>query len=294
MQNVRKTRWADLFPQEFLERQAQLPLVYLPLGICEPHGYISTLGLDTYKADYLCDEAANRFGGIVAPTLGYQIHEAGYHAPWLAEVLGEQNAMMTSMPPHVMLYFFLYQLRSFYNAGFSTALVITGHSGGNQQDFRLAGEIFESHSQMKVFVFSDPELVTGMYKGDHAGKYEISQSLYLRPDTIDLSAIDKMHEANSLGRFAQGTDAGEANAATGKDIIEKSLTYIGQIVEQSMHRQNLPTESMNYAQVENMYKELTQRKSEWCTLRTKPEQTLAPFGSKWKKFETIDLASSTI
>ena len=289
MQTVIKIRWAELFPHEFLERQAQQPLVYLPLGICEPHGYISALGLDTFKADYLCDEAARRFGGIVAPTIGYQIHEAGYHAPWLAEVLGETNAMMTGMPPHVMLYFFLYQLRSFYNAGFSTAMVITGHSGGNQHDFRLAGEIFEKYSGMKVLIFSDPELVEGLYEGDHAGKYEISQSLYLRPDTINLKAINKMNEPGSLGRFAQGRDAGEASAATGKDIIENCLAFIGKRIQQIVSNESQPGVLMNYEQVENMYRELLQRKNEWCTLHTKPMQELTPAGSRWKQFEDVDI-----
>lgn len=289
MQTTVKTRWAELFPQEFLERQSKQSLVYLPLGICEPHGYISALGLDTFKADYLCDEAARRFGGIVAPTLGYQIHEAGYHAPWLAEVVGEKNAMMTSMPPHVMLYFFLYQLRSFYNAGFSSAIVITGHSGGNQNDFRLAGEIFEKYSDMKVLVFSDPELVDGLYEGDHAGKYEISQLLYLRPETIDLTAINKMNEPNSLGRFAQGTDAGEASAQIGKDIIEQCLSFIGAIVNEIALNQSTIKELMNYDEVENMYRELQGRKVEWSTLRPRPMQSPTPEASRWKKFETIHL-----
>ena len=225
-------RWAELFPDEFLERQRQQSIVYLPLGICEPHGHISTFGLDTFKADYLCDESARRFGGIVAPTVAYQIHESGFHAPWLAAVLGEQPALMTGMPPHVMLYFFMYQLRSFYNAGFQTAVVISGHSGGNQRDFRLAAGIFEAFSGMTILVFSDPELVEGFYEGDHAGKYEISQSLYLRPDTINLSALNRMNEADSLGRFAQGDDAAEATAEMGKDIIEKCLAFIGKTISE--------------------------------------------------------------
>ena len=76
-------RWEDLLPARVRERLAQLPLVYLPMGLCEPHGHVAAFGLDTHKAVYLCDEAARRFGGIVAPTQTYQIHETGYHRPWL-------------------------------------------------------------------------------------------------------------------------------------------------------------------------------------------------------------------
>jgi creatinine amidohydrolase len=282
-----KTRWADLFPDEFLQKQAQKSLVYLPLGICEPHGHISTFGLDTYKADYLCDESARRFGGIVAPTLAYQIHEAGYHAPWLAEVLGERSALMTGMPPHVMLYFFLYQLRTFYNAGFKTAIVISGHSGGNQNDFRLAASIFEKTTDMRVMVFSDPELVADAYTGDHAGKYEISQSLYLKPESINLLAINRMNEADSLGRFAQGFDAHEASAEMGKDIIEKSLEFIGKIISEIPSQKSETHKMLNYQAVEEMYKILLSRQSEWCTLNKWADQTPTPDGSIWKEYEKV-------
>ena len=75
--------WEELLPAEFEARLKAFPVVYLPLGLCEPHGHIAPFGLDTIKARYLCEQAARRFGGIVAPAMAYQIHETGYHAPWL-------------------------------------------------------------------------------------------------------------------------------------------------------------------------------------------------------------------
>ena len=135
-------RWADLHLQEFEERQAACPIVYLPLGLCEPHGHIAPFGLDTIKADYLCDEAAHRFGGIVAPTLGYQIHETGYHAPWLEQVMEGANPRLASLPPHVILQCFLYQLRAFSNSGFTGVVVVSGHHGGNQDDLRMVAREF--------------------------------------------------------------------------------------------------------------------------------------------------------
>src|SRR6516225_5696236 len=86
-----RVAWEYLLPEEFERRLAARPVVYLPLGLCEPHGHVAPFGLDTIKARYLCEEAARRFGGIVAPTMAYQIHETGYHAPWLREVMGNVN-----------------------------------------------------------------------------------------------------------------------------------------------------------------------------------------------------------
>ncbi|PAM94476.1 hypothetical protein B4N84_12485, partial [Flavobacterium sp. IR1] len=152
-------KWAELLPDEFLKRQEVCPLVYLPMGLCEPHGYISAFGLDTIKAEYICEAAAKKVGGIVAPTQGYHIHETGYHAPWLEEVLGEVNPYMTSIPPGILLHLYLYQLRAFYNAGFKAVIVISGHAGGNQEDLRLVASAFMDKFSMRIEVRADPELV---------------------------------------------------------------------------------------------------------------------------------------
>lgn len=60
--------WERLLPEEFERRLAACPVVYLPMGLCEPHGHVAPFGLDTIKAHHLCEQAARRFGGIVAPT----------------------------------------------------------------------------------------------------------------------------------------------------------------------------------------------------------------------------------
>ncbi|HTG69331.1 MAG TPA: hypothetical protein VL921_08715 [Candidatus Udaeobacter sp.] len=49
-----RVRLAELLPWEFKEKQATFPVVYLPLGLYEPHGQIAALGLDTIKTEWLC------------------------------------------------------------------------------------------------------------------------------------------------------------------------------------------------------------------------------------------------
>jgi creatinine amidohydrolase len=166
-----------LRPEEFEQRLANCPIVYLPLGACEPHGHIAPFGLDTIKAVYLCEEAARRFGGVVAPTQGYRIHETGYRAPWLAEVTGNVNPRLTALPPHVVLGSLLYQLRAFRDAGFAAAVVVSRRHGGNQYDLREVARLFCETYPFEAFAGSDSELVEGRYEGGHAGLYEISQLL---------------------------------------------------------------------------------------------------------------------
>ena len=226
-------------PREFLARQQQLPLVYLPLGLCEPHGHAAAFGLDTLKAEWLCEEAARRFGGIVAPTQGYQIHETGYHRPWLAKVVGDVNPHLGSVPPDVLLRMLLFQC-----APSSTpASAPSSCSPGTRQRGRPAPRRHRSDAHpagadhRRRRPGAGP---TGHHTGDHAGRFEISQLLYIRPDLVDLARLGDT-ATSPLGRFAQGADAGEATAEPGRassntastctslaaDDLSRSLTWPG-------------------------------------------------------------------
>jgi len=282
-------RWAELLPDDFKSRIAACPVVYLPMGLCEPHGHIAAFGLDTIKADYLCDEGARRFGGIVAPTQGYHIHESGYHARWLEDVVGEENPLMTGLPPHVVLHQFLYQLRSFANAGFQGALVLSGHSGGNQNDLRQAASAFTNSFGMAVVVHSDPELVEGRHPGDHAGKYEISQLLYLRPDLVDMKLINRRYEKNSGGQLALGDDASDATTAYGEQVMEDSLARIGEIVAELKQIPFANRPRIDFASVEAVWREFLKDAPHWKTAQKWPAQTEVSDSSQWKPYEAFRL-----
>ncbi|NIR41874.1 MAG: creatininase family protein [Actinobacteria bacterium] len=257
-------RWADLLPEEFLARQAAMPVVYLPMGMCEPHGHIAAFGLDTHKADYLCDEAARRFGGVVAPTQGYHIHESGIHRSWLKSVAGDVNPRMASLPPDLMIRTLVFQLRAFVNAGFSTVAVISGHNGP-QPDLRIGAEEFTaSFPDVTVRLHSDPELVTGRYEGDHAGLYEVSQLLAIRPELVDLSRLDRI-ETSPLGRFAQNPDAGEATAEHGVAILEATLERIGELVAGASDR-HVDVPFISVQECEEVWQRVAARADEWVTL----------------------------
>lgn len=258
-------RWEDLLPREFHERLDALPLVYLPLGLCEPHGHVAAFGLDTHKAVFLCEEAARRFGGIVAPTQGYQIHETGYHRPWLDKVIGAVNPRLSSIPPDVLLRLLVYQLRAFVNAGFRAIVAVTGHHA-NQPDLRIVAEEFCRERPVRIVVVSDPELVAGQFDGDHAGRYEISQLLHVRPDLVDLDRLGD-RRTSSLGRFAQGDDAAEASADLGKAIIEHSLDALGAIVAECPPLPERDVGFMSFDDAERVWQRVAARIDEWCTIR---------------------------
>lgn len=257
-------RWEMLKPAEFLARQAENPVVYLPMGLCEPHGHIAPFGLDTIKADWLCDQAARRFGGIVAPTMAYHTHETGYHAPWLREVMGGVNPRLAALPPHVVLETLLYQLRAFYNAGFQAAVVISGHHGC-QQDLRRVSLAFDAACDFSTFVRTDPELVSGKFDGDHAGRYELSQLLAIRPDLVEMDRANRIYR-DPLGRFAQNPDVEDASASYGTEILEAQLAEIGSFVEAVRVRTD-HRNAISMSSVATIWERIDAQRSAWVTLK---------------------------
>jgi creatinine amidohydrolase len=256
-------RWEEMLPREFRARQEQRPLVYLPLGLCEPHGHVAAFGLDTFKAVWLCEEAARRFGGIVAPTQGYQIHETGYHRPWLEKVMGGTNPNLTSVPPDVLLRMLLFQLRAFVNAGFHGAVVLTGHHG-NQADLRIVAQEVMRTRPIRIVTVSDPELARGAFQGDHAGPYEISQLLHIRPDLVDLGRLGDV-TTSPLGQFAQGDEASQATAENGREILEHSLNELERRIHASAPYEDA-IDPLGIEEADEIWQKIIARKGEWRTL----------------------------
>ncbi|MBC8040491.1 MAG: creatininase family protein [Opitutaceae bacterium] len=285
-------RWAELRPDDFRARLDDCPVVYLPIGLVEPHGHVAALGLDLLKADYYCDEAARRFGGIVAPSQGYHIHECGFHAPWLAEVVGNENPYLAAIPPQVMVTLFLYQLRAFANTGFRAFVAVSGHSGGSQNDLRLAAAAFSAATGVTVIVKTDSEFVEGLYTGDHAGRYELSQLLAIRPDLVDLTLINRRHEPNSGGQLALGDDAAEATAEHGHAINEAILASIGRTVATlrdtfSADSTRAASPLLTYADIERIRATLPPGAAGWHSSSPAPAQAAVPSDSRWKPYERL-------
>ncbi|AFH61160.1 creatininase family protein [Paenibacillus caseinilyticus] len=287
-----KVYWEEMLPWEFKEQQRQCPIVYLPMGLCEPHGQISAFGLDTLKAKYICTAAAERTGGIVAPAMGYHVHESGYHAQWLEEVVGEENPHMTAIPPHILYSFFLYQLRAFINAGFRGIIVVTGHAGGNEHDLRLVADSMSQMSSVPIQVVSDPELVQEHYTGDHAGAYEISQLLYIRPDLVDFEYAPLAEQPGSGGMLAIGADAMQASAELGQKIMESCVQALSCAAARMLKEIKSASEStvpahLTYDQTEKVWRQLQAEDVPWIAAKPHPGQPPIAPQSRWKPYEFL-------
>lgn len=219
-----KVRWEEMFPDELDAALARCPLVYLTYGLCEPHGLHNAVGLDALKAHDLACRAAAEHGGIVAPPFFWHVHEIGYHALFGERTIGNRNPWLTDVPPWVLYKMFFYQLRAVAARGFQAAIVITGHYGGNEQDFKRVAEVFMRHSPMRVWAGADCELIEFEdFHGDHAGRCETSQLWALRPELVDMSRLAQ-GSPDVIGRvMATGPDAGRASRRIGEGIVDSQI-----------------------------------------------------------------------
>jgi creatinine amidohydrolase len=277
-----KVRWEEMFPDELQSAQAEYPLIYMPLGLCEPHGPHCAIGLDAVKAHEICLHAARAHGGIVAPPFYWHIHETGYHAPWGEEMLGDLNTFMTSLPPWIMLRVFLYQLRAMAVRGFHAVIVVTGHYGGNEHDLRLVASVFSRYCPMRVSAWSDKELIDHpTYHGDHAGATETSQLWYLRPDLVDISRLTPETVENHY--YAVGADAPISSRKLGEEIVRSQIERLGIVGRELLEAYVKPAEQtfLSFDETEAIWREIEARREEWVTLKIWDNQKPVNNESSW-------------
>ena len=118
----REVRWERMFPDELEAAFEDCPVVYLPYGLCEPHGPVNALGLDALRAHGVVCQAARSFGGIVAPPEYWHCHESGGYGTWAHERVGDARPWLTAVPPWIFLKNLCYHIRAVDALGFHVAV----------------------------------------------------------------------------------------------------------------------------------------------------------------------------
>ncbi len=217
----RTVKWEEMFPDEMQQAVEQHPLLYLPYGMCEPHGHHAALGLDGIKAYEICVRAAEEGGGVVAPLTFWHIGEQGVGIPWLAR----QNApqpYITAIGHDLFVQGVIWHLRAAVARGFEAVIAMTGHYGGTECDIRSAAEVFNDYVPLPIWALADWECIGyGDYKGDHAGPCETSQLWALRPDLVDISRIPEHEDGERI--FASALQPDEASRLEGERIVASQV-----------------------------------------------------------------------
>ncbi|MCX6095025.1 MAG: creatininase family protein [Candidatus Bipolaricaulota bacterium] len=227
---VAKVQYADLLPHEFEARMKERPVGYIPIGTLEWHGPQSPLGADFIQAGAILERAAERFGGIVLPSiwLGPDDITTGDDGRSLIGMDLDPSAprqlpgSLYWVPEGLFLLWMEAILVQAERAGFR-CIVVEGH--GPSRDV-WGREARRWRHQYKLHLISAADFPGAWAtQNDHAGRNETSILMAVDPDLVDLSRLPKSRKEKPLGVF--GEDPRDSTAAYGEELIEKTLALIG-------------------------------------------------------------------
>lgn len=286
--SVRRTtgvRWAEMLPLEFKRRREACPVVYLPLGVCEPHGEGAALGLDLLKAEAWCVATAQRAGGIVAPSFGFHVHECGPSARWLRDKVGEVEPHLTSIGPTAFVHCLLHQLRALANSEFGAALIVSGHSGAHAADLAKIVADFGNHFGFACRYVTDFDLAMPEFSPDHAGFYELSLLMHLRPELVDSGRI--RNGAVGAAAFALDPSAIKASARAGRRIFSHLVARLAALNRQMADRPLRVAPPITISTIEDYWDKVSRHAPSWHCARPREGQAPVPSGSRWKSGEFL-------
>lgn len=208
-------RLEELDPAGIEARLAVKPALVLALGTIEWHSHHLPLGLDLLKAAAIAERAAEKSGAVLAPPAWWAA--GGVAFPYTLRLPGTLTEPLLAAV-----------LAGLAEMGFHAICVINGHYGlENSIAVRRAALACDTAT---VVPFGDYELLTDLgASGDHAGVWETSLLMPVRPDLVHLEADGEL--PGVIGDDPRGLasrELGEQGLALASErtaaAIERALT----------------------------------------------------------------------
>lgn len=212
-------RYEELRPDQLDAARQEAPLVYVPIGSLEYHGWHLPVGFDAMHAYALCLRAAERTGGVVLPPTfwGTRGHERFRGSLLLKE------ATIAALARDI--------LERLAERGYRLIVLFTGHwpevQGGLLR--RVAEEFAGLRPDIRVLVLDPFNLHPTDTHAEHAGCIETSAMLHLRPDLVDMSALS---DPAALEAISQ--DCVAATAELGERRAEEVLGALVEAVREGL------------------------------------------------------------
>jgi creatinine amidohydrolase len=240
IQEVHMTRvcYADMLPNEAIAARERLPLAYLPIGPLEWHGPHAALGLDPITARELAILAAERGGGVVMPTVWWgeprEIMLVDVNADTRDEViramrlppenfhkgfLGGKTVEAQGRFYNELLLHCYHQIASL---GFRAIFVVVGHLPLTHF-VHYTAQIFMRESPARVYGVVPATLIQHLARdlggrvGDHAGRWETSVLMALRPELVALQRLDP--DRGTWPAAVGGEDPRDADVEFGRRAV---------------------------------------------------------------------------
>jgi creatinine amidohydrolase/Fe(II)-dependent formamide hydrolase-like protein len=183
-----KILWAELTWPEAEERLKATDIALLPVGAIEQHGPHLTLDVDTFDADYLAQQVAGACSDpkpLVLPPIAYGV---SYHHDDFKGTISIGNDTLAKL---------IYEIGiSVAKNGIKKLVIINGH-GGNSPALNYAAQMINRDTGIFACVdtgeTSDYDLSSLIETPNdvHAGEYETSTSLAIRPHLVKMDIVQK-------------------------------------------------------------------------------------------------------
>ena len=213
---MRKVKLEELFPDEVRAALAERPLAYVPIGQLERHGPHCAIGLDGLKAHELCVRCAERTGGVVVPPTFWSVGE------WTNdETVGD-------LEPETIDSLYYQVFRGLKQLGAKAVVALTGHYPQNQiATLKSAAGRFQADHGIRVLALGENELTQDIgYLKDHAGRWETSLLMYLRPELVDMGRLAPYDITTEEGRRAARVWDPETKEASCPELGEKVTALV--------------------------------------------------------------------
>jgi len=178
------------------------PVVLLPVGALEQHGYHMSMNVDVLLPTAVCERVAKKTGALVAPAIQYgyksqQQSGGGNHYPGTTSLDG---ATVTSTIQDVIRELARHGIRKFaiMNGHFENSMFIVEGIDLALRELRYGGiEDFRVMVLSYWDFINDPEVIEQLYTDgflgwdiEHGGVFETSLMLALYPHLVDLAKVE--------------------------------------------------------------------------------------------------------
>ncbi|MDA0711231.1 MAG: creatininase family protein [bacterium] len=280
----REVQWERMFPDELEAAFEVCPVVYLPYGLCEPHGWHNAVGMDAIRAHQCSCQSARINGGIVAPPFYWHCHEIGGYGTWAHKKVGEVRPWLSAIPPWLFLKNICYHIRAVDALGFQAAILFSGHSGPHRLDVPVVLEIMQAHVGVRLYSMMSVGTDISRFEDDkglggHAGRGETSVLWAVAPDCVDMSRMDDTRAPN----FAMGEYNERSDRRSGEKMVADIVAHFGEQAKRlraEYKAEGTAPSALSYDDVEGIWEaEIRPRLKDFASMQNPEEQP--PAHSRW-------------
>lgn len=178
----------ELSAKEFNYLKEKTKTVIIPVGSIEAHGPHLPLATDLYTIYEICKLVCKKINVLVAPPIYYGVCRSTKNIPGTISIKGETLKSLV-----------LDIISEFYQQGFRNFFILSGHAGTTHYAYLIdaAERFIEVNKDAKFFVANIYQLLAPFLKemniseqDSHAGEWETSLILYLKPDLVKEGAFE--------------------------------------------------------------------------------------------------------